>query len=334
MMTHTHYARFTYGVLLALCLGCGHGPALAQEKIKQEQVKQSQPVAIAPGKPSSSPPGGNTEFAPECGATNKALEGSSSIPAPSAFPNAGQAGSRRADCLVTVDAILGPWKADKITLVDVRDPRAFDEFHIPRSINLPAYAIKAKAFLKAKPVVIVNEGRTHGELMQACDQLKRRGFRQVSVLQGGLNAWRDRMAPLAGSRAAQARLNQISPLEFMAAQQERRWIVIDASGGNQLTDQLFAEQGVIPYRANERAFMAALNTELQRTKQGVPHGTLVVTRDGDGYAPIEQVLQRHGLHNVFYLEGGSGAYQLDLATRRAQLARLHVEPQESKRCGG
>ena len=49
-------------------------------------------------------------------------------------------------------------KKEEIILVDVRSREAFERFRVPGSINLPLFALKTKAFLKSKPLVLINDG--------------------------------------------------------------------------------------------------------------------------------------------------------------------------------
>ena len=60
---------------------------------------------------------------------------------------------------ISVESVLQKSKEkQEIILVDGRKSDAFEKFRIPGSINIPLYAVKTKAFLRTKLLVLVNEG--------------------------------------------------------------------------------------------------------------------------------------------------------------------------------
>ncbi len=72
-------------------------------------------------------------------------------------------------------------------LIDVRKPEEYQQFHIRGFQNIPLKEIKNQAttLSKDKPVVTVCQTGTKGN--EACKRLKRRGFHQLSNIQGGLS---------------------------------------------------------------------------------------------------------------------------------------------------
>jgi hypothetical protein len=79
---------------------------------------------------------------------------------------------------------------------------------------VPLFTIKTKGFLKSTPFVLINEGYYYGQLEQECKRLRDPGFTAVWILNGGLNAWRQKGAPLNGDIFAQKELNRMPPQVF------------------------------------------------------------------------------------------------------------------------
>jgi len=84
------------------------------------------------------------------------------------------------------------------TLVDVRHASNFEASHIEGAMNVSVAELRTKAFLRAKPLVLIGSGRAERELYSACTTLKGSGFREVKVLRGGVPAWLAYGQPLVG----------------------------------------------------------------------------------------------------------------------------------------
>ena len=82
---------------------------------------------------------------------------------------------------ISAESVLQKLRENQdIILIDVRKRVEFEKFRIPGSINIPLFAIKTKAFLKSKSLVIVNEGYNYSELEQECEHLREAGFSRWS----------------------------------------------------------------------------------------------------------------------------------------------------------
>ena len=80
-------------------------------------------------------------------------------------------------------------------VIDLRDPKEFRSEAIARSINIPANVIQNSlgAIDKNRPVLLVdNDGR---RARSAAPLLRGTGFKEVYILEGGLNAWRQARLP-------------------------------------------------------------------------------------------------------------------------------------------
>lgn len=212
-------------------------------------------------------------------------------------------------------------------MVDVRDAQAFQTYHIAGSLNLPDYTLKTKTFLKAKPLVLVNEGYHYRGLEALCQELRTAGFAQVAILDGGLNAWRQTVAPLAGDLIAQRRLNRIEPEAFFPERDYRHWAVLDVSSwpGSPATPGAGEDR-----QSRLRRFLTG-----QRQPLDVDASYLLIVSDaGEGYDEIENAVKDLGWINVFYLDGGKQAYQQYLKKQHALWNRTPGKQGAVKTCGG
>ena len=76
-------------------------------------------------------------------------------------------------------------------LVDVRDEKAFAEYHIPGASSVPLATVLDGALSRTDKVVLYGDGGVHAA--QAWMVLKGRGYPRVYTLQGGLDAWKDQV---------------------------------------------------------------------------------------------------------------------------------------------
>jgi rhodanese-related sulfurtransferase len=95
---------------------------------------------------------------------------------------------------------------DGFVLLDVRDPSAFEECHIPTAVNLPTRRIDAgttRDFSKAKPIVVYCWGPACNGATKAALRLARLGF-NVKELIGGIEYWRKEGGLVDGTLAESA----------------------------------------------------------------------------------------------------------------------------------
>lgn len=80
-------------------------------------------------------------------------------------------------------------KNKDIQFIDVRTPKEYEQFHIHNFQNIPLNVIRkeAKQLDRELPVVVICQRGTRGN--EACKRLKRKGFRKLANVQGGLSTW-------------------------------------------------------------------------------------------------------------------------------------------------
>jgi hypothetical protein len=74
-------------------------------------------------------------------------------------------------------------------LVDIRDERAFAEYHVPTAESVPLATVLDGALGRTEKIVLYGDGGIHAA--QAWMVLKGKGYTQVYTLLGGLDAWKD-----------------------------------------------------------------------------------------------------------------------------------------------
>ena len=89
-------------------------------------------------------------------------------------------------------------------IVDVRQPGAFEQAHIPGAINLPLQHLAADhpVLEGARRIVVYSASGTDLLSRAAAKKAMRAGYRRQTVeFQGGLRAWAEAGLPLAGAEA-------------------------------------------------------------------------------------------------------------------------------------
>jgi rhodanese-related sulfurtransferase len=214
-----------------------------------------------------------------------------------------------------VNTVLQRLQEDQnFVLVDVREQRQFNQFNIPGALSISLFALKTKAFLKNKSLILIDEGYRPHHLEETCEQLRKSGF-EVWFLHGGLNAWRAHGATLQGDVFAQKTLNRMPPQQFFAEQEAENWLVIDVSASdNQEVRSLLPHAVSVPYGKHDQAtFLAALNKTVEQHHEQPWLSVLICDERGKDYASIERMLHDADIKNVFFLKGGIHAYREFLA---------------------
>jgi rhodanese-related sulfurtransferase len=74
-------------------------------------------------------------------------------------------------------------------LIDLRDAKAFGEYHVPTAENVPLTALDQHGLLRNQKIVLYADGDLPAA--KAWLLLRGRGFQGVSTLKGGLDAWKN-----------------------------------------------------------------------------------------------------------------------------------------------
>jgi rhodanese-related sulfurtransferase len=232
---------------------------------------------------------------------------------------------------VSVESVRSMLKRKQdILLIDVRSRDAFEEFRLPGSIRIPLYALKTKAFLKDKPLVLVSEGYPNHELERTGRELRVAGFARLSILNGGLRYWMQKNGPIEGDAFASHEVSRISPIAFFPQKDSGEWLVITVSPSAAAP----ARQPIpgalhLPWEGNPSRFASALKAITDNMVKSPLLCLLVCDERGDQYESIERAVEQAKIGKVFYLKGGMESYQAFL--EQQELLR-QPRKEEVKRC--
>jgi hypothetical protein len=100
-------------------------------------------------------------------------------------------------------------------LIDLRDQRAFAEYHIPTAENVPLASLLEYPLSRNEKVVLYSDGGIHSA--QAWFLLVANGFKGAYILLGGLDEWKDQVLfprlaehPTPDEAARDARIREVS----------------------------------------------------------------------------------------------------------------------------
>lgn len=217
---------------------------------------------------------------------------------------------RDAGMAVSVENVLGKKVAKRdVLLVDVRDEAEFERFSIPGSINVPLFALKTKTFLKSRPLVLIDKGYSYRQLEEECKKLRAAGF-SASILNGGLNRWRLKGARIVGDPFAQNELNKVPSQVFHAEKEYENCVVVDVSQPATSDGAYLIPQALrVPFDKDPARFIPELKAAIGKQIKEPLLFVIICDEKGENYGILEQAFQKHGMENVYYLQGGLQAYK-------------------------
>jgi len=207
----------------------------------------------------------------------------------------------------SVEAVRYKLKRNQpLTLVDVRRGEDFERLHIPGSINIALYAVKTKSCLKSVPVVLVNEGFRYAGLETECRRLAELGYK-VTILDGGLPAWKRQGGPLVGDLFALDEMKAVSPQVFFRAKDYENTLVVDIS-----SQPGEASGRLIPYAKHFSVLddpdgsMTGFRRLIKKNKAF--QSIMIFSETGEEYEKAESIMSRQGIE-TYHLQGGLAGYQ-------------------------
>ena len=239
---------------------------------------------------------------------------------------------RDRSCHVSVTSVRKELLTGRVALIDVRHADAFNRYNIPASLNIPLYAVKTKAFLKDKHVVLLNEGTSATTLEQACSDLRRTGFSKVSIMEGGLHAWAGQGGSIAGDILAVDQLKWMTSQDLFAERQYDDWIVFDFSAKQDPAMRQWLPKKLESVKFSAKA--AAIVKVATAGKKGQDrafHNILIVNEKGAGYEKIESLMRKAGLKQIYYLQGGLAGYR-DFLTQQTAMWNQKDKPLKLPAC--
>lgn len=235
----------------------------------------------------------------------------------------------RGDCYVTASTIPD-WKAaDDLVIVDTRPADDFRRMRIPGSINVPAFAVSTKTYLRSKRLLLVNRGGTGIELEPLCKGLRDAGFTTVGILEGGLAYWGRNGGQLAGDARAIRALNRISSADLGRDMDEGRWLIVDVSPAGTPGLGNGSDAVHLPAMAGD-ALRRALRRALRNNSEN--QFVLVADQYGESYGQVIAELTPLAITHLYFLEGGIAAYR-NYRDQQEQIAAVRERPCAAGSCG-
>lgn len=96
-------------------------------------------------------------------------------------------------------------------LLDLRDDKSFDEYHIPTAENVPISDLMNYPFERNEKIILYSDGGIHSS--QAWFLLKSKGYKSAYFIIGGLDEWKDKIlfpaAPVDSTTESLAQFNKM-----------------------------------------------------------------------------------------------------------------------------
>lgn len=235
--------------------------------------------------------------------------------------------------MISVESVLKRLKAqEEMTLIDIRDPKAFERVRIPGSLNIPLYAVRSKQFLISKVLVLLNEGFNHGQLEQGCRRLREYGF-LAWILEGGLKGWSEAGGPLDGDTMVRNDLNKVTPQDLFEERNFDNWIAVDAGKSkNPKNPPPFFKVISLDSIDSEEKISLSLSGFPGRQKLKHALRFVIFNEDGKGYESLRKAFEKAKSSDVFYLEGGLEGYRAFLWQQATPLQRDDYPTKTIEKC--
>jgi rhodanese-related sulfurtransferase len=300
--------------LLSLVLGM---PCLFCAVARAEPPATQQPAATDPA------------ARPDCRLDDSDPRPARALPPPAPSPR-----QRVPGCGLAAKDALARLRAGQLLLIDVRPAAQFERYRIAGSLNIAPAFVKTKSFLAGQPFALVGEGRAQGDLEALCTSLRRAGFSQAKVMDGGLLAWRKAKGPIEGDLLEQRSLTRMSAAEFAQERASTDWLVVDLTDATAKDVQSWLPGAVrVPSTRDDTKLATNIKTvAAKRVRKGRPQRLLIVDMDGSRRERLEPVLSRSLSQDVLFLDGGLAGWKKYWAEQNAIWAAAQRGPRRPK-CG-
>lgn len=205
-------------------------------------------------------------------------------------------------------------------LVDTRWKQQFERVHIPRSVNLPAFALRARSDLRDRRVVLIDGGFAPEQLLSLVQSLRSQGFRDVVYLAGGLPAWLRSGGDHRGIAVSPiVEAATISAIDLARARRYTAWQIVNVATPS---------DGAWESGDDRDPFTAGSTAPAQ--SRVLPRPTLVIAEQESSYGPLERSAARMPGRSLYFLSGGAPAMasfqrmQEALVNRPAELFQTRI----------
>jgi rhodanese-related sulfurtransferase len=193
---------------------------------------------------------------------------------------------------------------NKVTIIDIRDSKLFEQGHIPEAINIPASLCPLKRLPALGAVVVYDDGLERGgkaALSKAAGALAAKPGITVQVLAGGYAAWQSSQAPTtAGHGLHHEAFDYITYPQLVAADASDL-LLVDLRKKTETTEKMSAKLTDLSVEFPGRR--VAFGVPEQKDSASTPLFVLIDSADGSAEAQARS-LKARGIRRFAILAGG------------------------------
>lgn len=230
------------------------------------------------------------------------------------------------------DQDIKNWRQDTVTVVDIRPSDQYALWSVPGSLNIPEYAVKTKSYLKSKRLVLMDDGLSNLVLESACKSLFATGFKDVSIVEGGVQRWRQLIETRRGRQAVD-RMQLITPKQYLTVVNEYQWLVIALGVDPTATKSLFGRSHHLLHLESGGELSHQLDLLKQKKGSLQNYRLLVVSQKGNDYSMEDGKALKSQLDSIYFMEGGLEEYRNYLSMHSAMIAKVNAKPIRRNGCG-
>lgn len=233
------------------------------------------------------------------------------------------AGPKITDCDIDYRTATSYQANTGALLIDTRSPGQYEKYFIPGAINLPAYQIYGKSYLRNKRIILVAKGPESLHLYKKCIELRKAGFNDVFVLDGGMYAWIKSGGTLNVGAQAMG-VYYVDAGEIVSDSGYRDYIMVNYSTKQppQSFKQYVSSVKTIQKRKN-------LGKELSRLNE---NKIILAVDDNKLLHRFENMVRNKKDKQIVLLKGGITAYRKYYAKYKAMLAKDEFKLQGLQSC--
>ncbi|MCB0317862.1 MAG: rhodanese-like domain-containing protein [Bdellovibrionales bacterium] len=235
------------------------------------------------------------------------------------------------DCYISTSDLKIWLDHPDLAIVDIRPEEDFKRIRIESSLNIPAYSLRTKSYLRNKKVLLVEKPYLQSKLGKICIDLRKLGFTNVKTLKNGLLDWKNSKNKLIGEDLDKQKLRMISVRDFFSEAYYRPWLLIDTTdSASQIKELEGVEFQSLPLSKTKKDFKRQLLASITEVLARKPGISVAVSSENNS-AELKSIVESIGFLDLFIIEGGREAIDSYLKDNQELLTHLRYKA-ESQQC--